>query len=166
MPSLREMREDIPLIADAILARLTRGGSPARLDPEAVTALERAPKGPAEIVNPTQAAFAQAALVNTPKFLLTGLATASGDPQVGVKTVFEKLTATLKSAGSGLPSVFYAYAYPADSNALQKYREVRFTFLDRQKAPASTNLVFEGLGDRDATIGIELLALPASEARP
>ena len=118
------------------------------------------------IVNPTQAAFAQAALVNTPKFLLTGLATASGDPQVGVKTVFEKLAATLKSAGSGLPSVFYAYAYPVDSNALQKYRELRFPFLDRQRAPASTNLVFEGLGERDATIGIELLALPASEARP
>ncbi len=43
MPSLREMREDIPLIANAILARLTRGGVEARLDPEAVAALERYP---------------------------------------------------------------------------------------------------------------------------
>ena len=42
MPSLREMREDIPLIAHAILARLSRG-APARLDPEAVAALERYP---------------------------------------------------------------------------------------------------------------------------
>ena len=40
MPSLREMREDIPLIANAILARLSRG-IPAKLAPEAVTALER-----------------------------------------------------------------------------------------------------------------------------
>jgi len=42
MPSLREMREDIPGIANAILARLSRG-NPAQLDPEAVIALERYP---------------------------------------------------------------------------------------------------------------------------
>ena len=42
MPSLREMREDIPLIANAILAKLTRGGV-AKLEPEAVSALEHYP---------------------------------------------------------------------------------------------------------------------------
>ncbi len=40
MPPLREMQEDIPLIANAILARLARG-QPARLEPDAVAALER-----------------------------------------------------------------------------------------------------------------------------
>lgn len=39
MPALREMREDVPLIAEAILARLTRDGPPCRLSPEAVQAL-------------------------------------------------------------------------------------------------------------------------------
>ncbi len=42
MPSLREMREDIPLIADAILTKLSRG-NPAKLDTEAISALERYP---------------------------------------------------------------------------------------------------------------------------
>jgi len=42
MPSLREMGEDIPLIANAILAKLTRGTS-ARLLPEATKALEHYP---------------------------------------------------------------------------------------------------------------------------
>ena len=42
MPSLREMREDIPLIANAILAKLSRGVV-AQLEPEAVAALERYP---------------------------------------------------------------------------------------------------------------------------
>jgi len=41
MPSLREMREDIPGIADAILRKLSRTG--AKLDAEAVTALESYP---------------------------------------------------------------------------------------------------------------------------
>jgi two-component system response regulator PilR (NtrC family) len=42
MPSLREMREDIPTIADAILRKLSRT-APARLDPAAVVALESYP---------------------------------------------------------------------------------------------------------------------------
>jgi two-component system response regulator PilR (NtrC family) len=42
MPSLREMREDIPLIANAILTRLARGNA-AGLEVEAVAALERYP---------------------------------------------------------------------------------------------------------------------------
>lgn len=42
MPSLREMREDIPSIADAILRKLSRA-LPARLDAEAITALESYP---------------------------------------------------------------------------------------------------------------------------
>src|SRR2546421_280806 len=42
MPSLREMREDIPSIADAILKKLARG-MPAKLDPQAATALASYP---------------------------------------------------------------------------------------------------------------------------
>jgi two-component system response regulator PilR (NtrC family) len=42
MPSLREMSEDIPLIANAILTKLTRGVT-ARLEPEAIAALEQYP---------------------------------------------------------------------------------------------------------------------------
>jgi len=42
MPSLREMREDIPTIANAILQRLARG-TVAALEPAAVAALERYP---------------------------------------------------------------------------------------------------------------------------
>ena len=42
MPPLREMQEDIAGIADAILARLSRG-APARLEPDAHAALQRYP---------------------------------------------------------------------------------------------------------------------------
>ncbi len=42
MPSLREMREDIPLFVDSILAKFTRG-TPAKLDADALAALERYP---------------------------------------------------------------------------------------------------------------------------
>jgi len=40
MPSLREMREDIPTLAALLLARLSGGAAPARLSPEAARALQ------------------------------------------------------------------------------------------------------------------------------
>ena len=42
MPSLREMREDIPLFVNSILAKFSRGTT-ARLDPDALAALEHYP---------------------------------------------------------------------------------------------------------------------------
>ncbi|WP_333841606.1 sigma-54-dependent transcriptional regulator [Pelomicrobium sp.] len=39
MPALREMREDVPRIAESILARLTRDGPTCRLSPQALQAL-------------------------------------------------------------------------------------------------------------------------------
>ncbi len=43
MPPLREMREDIPLIANAILAKLGRGQTVAKLEPDALRSLEAYP---------------------------------------------------------------------------------------------------------------------------
>jgi hypothetical protein len=43
---------------------------------------------------------------------------------------------------------------------LDKYRALRFEFLDRARAPASTNLVFEGAGATGSTLGIDAIALP------
>jgi enamine deaminase RidA (YjgF/YER057c/UK114 family) len=39
-------------------------------------------------------------------------------------------------------------------------RKVRFEFFDTAKPPASTALVFEGLPSMDASLGIELIAVP------
>jgi hypothetical protein len=43
---------------------------------------------------------------------------------------------------------------------LAKYRGLRFEFLDRTRAPASTNLVFEGAGASRSTLGIDAIAVP------
>jgi enamine deaminase RidA (YjgF/YER057c/UK114 family) len=77
-----------------------------------------------------------------------------------VRTAFRALDATLQSAGASLDTIFYAYAYPVNAMMLQKYRDVRFEFLKRDRAPASTNLAFEGVMTPDHTIGVDVIALP------
>jgi hypothetical protein len=59
-----------------------------------------------------------------------------------------------------MDTVFYSYAYPINAATLQSYRNVRFEFFKRERAPASTNLVFEGVMSPTDAVGIDVIALP------
>jgi hypothetical protein len=54
--------------------------------------------------------------------------------------------------------VVYAYAYPGDQAMLDRFRALRFEYLVRANAPASTNLVFEGAAG--AKLGVDAIAVP------
>ena len=125
---------------------------------EAVARLKVKPAEPVFLVNPTGAAFAQAVVVSTPRMLFTTVAGGSGAGDAAVREAFEGLKGVLASAGSSLDRVFYVYAYPAGAGMLQKYRDLRWDYLDKKRAPASTNLPFDGVADRNAGIGMEVIA--------
>ena len=57
-----------------------------------------------------------------------------------------------------MSKAFYVYAYPASAAVLARYRDLRWEFLDRKNAPASTNLVFEGPGS--PAWSLDVMALP------
>jgi enamine deaminase RidA (YjgF/YER057c/UK114 family) len=110
------------------------------------------------IDNPTNAAFARAAVVGPGKVLFSAVQMAFGAEDTDLRLAFSRLRTTLTAAGSGLDKVVYLTAYPVNAKTLDRYRALRFEFLDRAKAPASTNLAFEGLPSLDATLGMEVLA--------
>jgi enamine deaminase RidA (YjgF/YER057c/UK114 family) len=120
---------------------------------EAVARLKYKPPDPVQLVNPTGAAFAQAALVSPGKLVLT-----SAEPGVDPGDAFKRIAEILAAAGTSLGRVFYAYAYPAGPRVLQIYRDARWNFLDRTRAPASTNLPFDGISAPGAAIGIQVIA--------
>lgn len=125
---------------------------------EAVARLKVKPAEPVRLVNPAGAAFAQAAVAGAPRLVLT-----STEPGAGADAVHEafgRVQTILAMAGSSLARVFYVYAYPAGPGVLQQYRDVRWQFLDKARAPASTNLPFDGVGAPGASIGIDVIALP------
>ncbi len=120
---------------------------------ESAARLRQKPVEPVVLVNPTGAAFAQAALIGAPVVIFT--AAQFGD----ARQAFQKTAEVLAKAGSNPHAVIYAYAYPPDAKALVSYRDTRWEFLDRALAPASTNLPFEPRAD--GLTGIDVIALPA-----
>ena len=131
---------------------------------EGVARLHVRPADPVRLVNPTQAAFAQAAIVTAPRVIFTTTYTVASnvtsDTDAGVRQALSDLKRGLNTADSGLDRAFYIYAYPGNAAMLDKYRGLRFEFLDRTHAPASTNLVFEGAGATGSALGIDAIAVP------
>jgi len=127
---------------------------------EAVARLNSKPTDSVRLVNPTQAAFAQAAIVNGPKVIFTTTYPSSSNDDAGVRQALSNLKSGLEASGSSMNRAFYIYAYPGNAAMLEKYRTLRFEFLDRNKAPASTNLVFEGAGATGSTLGVDAIAVP------
>lgn len=127
---------------------------------EAVARLNAKPADPVRLVNPTQAAFAQAAIVTAPKLIFTTSYPGSSNDDAGVRQSLSKLKSGLDASGSSLERAFYIYAYAGNAAMLEKYRRLRFEFLDRTKAPASTNLVFEGAGATGSPLSIDAIAVP------
>jgi hypothetical protein len=112
-----------------------------------------------QLVNPTNAAFAQAAMVNAPEVIFTTTFTAASTDE-SIRKAFRAMGDALTAGGASMDTVFYAYAYPVNAAMVQKYRDLRFEFLKRDRAPASTNLAFEGVMAPGDTLGIDVMALP------
>jgi enamine deaminase RidA (YjgF/YER057c/UK114 family) len=141
------------------LVQIQKDADNQEVECEAVARLSKAPPGPVQLVNPTNAAFAQAVLLNAPQVIFTSTHSGpAGDD--GMRATFRALGTTLQAAGASMDTVFYSYAYPINAATLQSYRNVRFEFFKRERAPASTNLVFEGVMSPTDAVGIDVIALP------
>lgn len=124
---------------------------------EAVARLGQAPTGKAELVPETET-YARAALVNSPRVVLTGSQMAFGDQEKDVRLLFERLGKALESQKAAFRDVVFYRAYPLTSGVRGAMRQLRFDYLDRARPPASTVLLFEGLPSLDATAAVDLVA--------
>jgi enamine deaminase RidA (YjgF/YER057c/UK114 family) len=141
------------------IVQVQRAAGERMVECEGVARLKQPPADGVQIVNPTNAAFAQAALIQSSKTVFTGLQMAFGREDGDIRLAFTRLKNTLDATGSGLNQIVYVSAYPPSQSMLDRYRALRFEFLVRAKAPASTNLIFEGLPSLDATLGMDVIAI-------
>jgi enamine deaminase RidA (YjgF/YER057c/UK114 family) len=115
---------------------------------EAVTRLDAAPAQPVTIAN-------GAALVNTPKIVLTGTQMAFRDTDADLRLAFERLRKVLEGLGVSYKDVFWASSYPLTRPVETKVRAMQKEFFDRA---SGTMLLFEGLPSLDATMALDVIA--------
>jgi enamine deaminase RidA (YjgF/YER057c/UK114 family) len=141
------------------LMQLERSAANNEVECESIARLKTKPAEPLVLINPTGAQFAQMALVSAPQVVFTSTV-AGGSDDAGIRQMFTSLKSILEKAGSSLARVAYTSGYPANPAMVQKFRDLRWEFLDKAHAPASTNLVFEGVLPAGSGAGIDVIALP------
>ena len=115
---------------------------------EAVARLDAAPPQPVTIGN-------GAALVNTPKIVITGTQMAFRDTDADLRLAFERLERELQPLGATSKDVFWVSAYPLTRPVEEKVRAMRKEFFARA---TGTMLLFEGLPSLDATMALDVIA--------
>jgi hypothetical protein len=96
-----------------------------------------------------------AALVNTPKIVLTGTQMAFRDTDADLRLAFERLARELQSLGVANRDVFWVSAYPLTRPLEGKVRTMQQEFFSHA---AGTTLLFEGLPSLDATMALDVMA--------
>lgn len=141
-----------------------RGHAVALAECEGIVRLAKAPADPVVFMNPEEMGpsprFSKFVLVNTPRLVLTGTQVAFNFEENDVRLAFQRMAKVLDGQKSGMKRVVFSNLYPISNRILETARKVRFEFFDTAKPPASTALVFEGLPSMDASLAIELVAVP------
>jgi enamine deaminase RidA (YjgF/YER057c/UK114 family) len=131
---------------------------------EAVGRLGTAPALPTVMVNPDglekSPNYSQVVLVNGPKLIVSSSQLAFRAEDSDVRLAFDRLKRAVEQAGGSLTHAVMSNYYPLTQSTVDKIRQIRFEFLDKNKPPASTMLQFEGLPSMDASFAVEVVTLP------
>ncbi|HWB97250.1 MAG TPA: Rid family hydrolase [Bryobacteraceae bacterium] len=103
--------------------------------------------------------FSQIALVSAPKVILTGTQVAFGFQDADARLAFERLQKALDQLGGSLKETAFSSLYPLSASIAEQVRKIRFDYYDRERPPASTMLLFEGLPSMDAGFAVDVVAV-------
>jgi hypothetical protein len=115
---------------------------------EAVARLETPPAQPVIMQN-------GAALVNSPKIVMTGIQMAFRASDGDLRLAFERVGKALEPLGVGAKDVFWTSTYPLTRPVEEKARALDTEFYNHA---SGTMLLFEGLPSLDATMAVDVMA--------
>ncbi len=137
---------------------MSRESSRPVIECEAVGALARAPASPVEIFNlpgtPPSPLYSRAALVSTPKVILTG-GIAVADSENAVRSMYDRISAAVAPLGGQLRNVVMADNYWITDSAREAMRAPRGQYF-AGRVPAATGVFFTSLAD-DNRASLELV---------
>jgi len=104
--------------------------------------------------------YSQVAIVTSPKLVITGTQLAFGTQESDVKLAFERLGKALSGSNARFVHVVMSHLYLTSGALTAKVRAVRAGFYSTADPPASTMLPFEGLPSLDASLAVDVIAVP------
>ncbi|MGH9631577.1 MAG: Rid family hydrolase [Bryobacteraceae bacterium] len=126
---------------------------------EAVAALKTKPERPLTFLESKTGSYSQIALVGPGKLAITGTQLAFRQQDDDVRLAFERIGSALESAGTDFKNVAMTRIYPLTGRTADQVRKIRFEFLDKERPPASTLVLFQGLPSLDASFAIDAVAV-------
>jgi enamine deaminase RidA (YjgF/YER057c/UK114 family) len=75
-----------------------------------------------------------------------------------VRLAFDRLNTQLEQAGTSTKNVFWSGIYTLSGIVTEKVRNIRFDYYDKERPPASTLMLFEGLPSLDSSFAVEVIA--------
>ncbi len=146
------------------VVQLQRVTGPSLTECEGVGRLNKAPAAPVEFLNPEglakSPAYTHVVKVNSPKVVFTTTQQSFGIDQPAMGLMMDRLKKMLDSVNAAFDQVAVAHIYSLTGPATEAFRAVRGNYYNAKTPPASTLLVFEGLPSNDATLGVDLVAIP------
>lgn len=103
--------------------------------------------------------YSQAVLIGPGRVVISGTQMGFGTQDADVRLAFERLGKSLEAAQVGFKNVVFTHVYPVSEAASERFRALRFNYLDKSHPPASTLLPFEGLPSLDASFGMDVIAV-------
>jgi enamine deaminase RidA (YjgF/YER057c/UK114 family) len=101
---------------------------------------------------------AEAAAVSAPKLVFSGAQMAFGDQDGDVRLAFQRLGKTLEPLGVSYGDVVFSGMYTLTGPMEEKAGRIADEFFSRERRPAGTTGIFEGLPSLDATAAVEVVA--------
>ncbi|MCS6952375.1 MAG: RidA family protein [Bryobacterales bacterium] len=150
--------------AAANYVQIQRAPARSLVECEAVARLNAPVGAPLRTLNPdglpASPHYSHVALVGAPKIVLTGAQMAFQYEEQDVRLAFQRLDRELAQVGASLRQTAMASIYPLSGGLSALIRKVRAEFYDMTRPPASTMLPFEGLPALDASLAVDVIAVP------
>jgi enamine deaminase RidA (YjgF/YER057c/UK114 family) len=143
--------------------QVQRVTGPSLVECEGIGRLATPPASPVEFLNPEglpkSPAYSQLVKINAPKIVFTTTQQSFGVDPPAMRLMMDRLNKMLESTSTAIDQTAMAFGYSLTGKATEEYRAVRGSYYTKSP-PASTLLVFEGLPSNDATLGVDLIAVP------
>ncbi|MCC6363733.1 MAG: RidA family protein [Bryobacterales bacterium] len=100
--------------------------------------------------------FSHVAGVSAKKLYWSGVHTAPSCDEAGVRKMFQNLEGDAKKEGAALDQAAFSYLYPNSQQGMDLIRNIRFGFYSKERPPASTMILFNGVEDANACAAVEV----------